>query len=117
MVVKRSKKSLLRTILIIIVRSVLSVSRTIKIAVCSIRTRLKKPVKKAERKARDQKLGSSLAKYPLFYEDTDPDYIKKLTKEIKKSEKKTKRNSRSSRFKRSTPSTKPDKRKDRTGSN
>ena len=63
------KKSLLETTLITTVRFGLNVRATLSTRVNSIKTRRKKPAKKAERKVKDRKRGSSLDKVKLYYED------------------------------------------------
>jgi hypothetical protein len=83
MAVRKSKRSLLETTLITIVRFGLSVKRTLSTTVNSIKTRRKKPELKAEVKAVDLKLESSLAKYKLKFEDIKPPKLK-LTKKGKK---------------------------------
>lgn len=84
MVVKKSKKSLLETTLITIVRFGLRGRATLSTTVNSIKTRRKKPVKKAESEAVDRKPESSaLANYKLKFEDIKPPKLK-LTKKGKK---------------------------------
>lgn len=83
MAVKKRKKSLLEKTLITIVRFGLSVRATLSTTVNSIRTRRKKPVKKAEKKAVDLKPENSLANYKLQFEDIKPPKLK-LTKKGKK---------------------------------
>ena len=72
MVARKSKKSLLEKTLITIVRFGLSVKATLSTTVNSIRTRRKKPEKKAEKRVDDLKPESSLASYELKFEDIKP---------------------------------------------
>ena len=72
MVARKSKKSLLEKTLITIVRFGLSVRATLSTTVNSIRTRRKKPEKKAEKRVDDLKPESSLASYELKFEDIKP---------------------------------------------
>lgn len=84
MAAKKRKKSLLEKTLITIVRFGLSVRATLSTTVNSIRTRRKKPVKKAEKKAVDLKQGGSLADYKLKFEETGDGVLKLRKKKGKK---------------------------------
>jgi hypothetical protein len=68
MAVKKSKRSLLETTLITIVRFALSVKPILSTTASSIRRKLRKPVVKAEKKADDRKRKSSLDKVKLKFE-------------------------------------------------
>lgn len=80
MAVKKSQKSLLEKILITIVSFGLSVKTIRSTRGDSIAKKREKPVKKAERKVKDLKLGSSLAKYKLKFEDIKQTRFKVRTK-------------------------------------
>ena len=86
---RKSKRSLLETTLITIVRFVLSVKATLSTRVNSIRNRLKKPERKAEKKAVDRKRKSSLEKFKLKFEPLASEL------EIKKNIRRVKREKRS----------------------
>jgi hypothetical protein len=70
MAVKKLKRSLLETTLITIVRFVLSVRATLSTRVNSIRTRRKKPVKKAESEVVDLKPENLLEDSELNFVDS-----------------------------------------------
>ena len=95
MVVKKQQKNLLRTILIIIVRSVLSVRAIRSTRGNSTRRRLKKPVKKAEVEVNDRKPENLLANYPLEFEpvgEPTPTKVKRKRR-VLKNVKRNKKNS------------------------
>lgn len=90
MAVKKSQKSLLRTTLITIVRFGLSVKATLSTRGNSTPRRLKKPERKAEKKAVDRKRKSSLEKFRLKFEPLPSELdIKKKIRRVKR-EKRTK---------------------------
>ena len=90
MVVKKSKKSLLETTLITIVRFVLNVKATLNTRGNSTQRRLKKQEQKAEKKAVDRKRKSSLEKVKLKFEPlpSEKNYLRKFRKKAKKTNEK-----------------------------
>ena len=84
MVERKRKKSLLEKTLITIVKFGLSVKPTLSTMVNSIKTRRKKPERKAEVKAVDLKRGVSLANYKLKFEETGDGVLKLRKKKGKK---------------------------------
>ena len=80
---KKRKKSLLEKTLITTVSFGLSVKATLSTTASSIKTRRKKPERKAELKVDDLKPESSLANYKLEFEDIKPPKLN-LTKKGKR---------------------------------
>ena len=81
---ERLKRSWSRGIAITIVRFGLNVRATLSTTVNSIKTRRKKPVKKAEKEADDLKRGVSLVNYKLKFEETGNGVLKLRNKKGKK---------------------------------